>query len=108
MRNDDEVAVIARRERNGDGWRQATLGAMFVDHLAHGADVDSVSLKDFDESVFERISADRVEQVEQARRVAAEVFVALGEATQKGLTTWRRFGEAIEAAMLPGPLLFCD
>jgi hypothetical protein len=104
---DDEIAVLAGRERNGDGWRQAALSPAPVQHLAHGADVDGVALEGFDESVFELLSASDVEEQKETGRVAAEVFAALGEAAEERLAARRGLGETVEPAMLPSPLLVC-
>src|SRR6478736_1958292 len=78
VRNDDQIAVLAGRQRNGQGQRQAALGAVPVDHLADGADVDGVALKNLDERVLERLTARSVEELQQAQRVAADVLIALG------------------------------
>jgi hypothetical protein len=104
---DDEIAVLAGRERNGDGRRQAALGPAPVQHLAHGADVQGVALEGFDESVFELLSADDVKELKETSRVAAEVFAALGEAAKERLAARRGLGETVEPAMLPSALLFC-
>src|SRR5213075_257268 len=64
-------------------------------------------LEDFNERVFERCSAGGIEQLQKAGGIAAHVFAAVGKAAQKYLADRHRFGESIEAAMLPGALLFC-
>ena len=58
MGRDDKIAVLARGQRDGDRRRQPALRSATVEHLAHGADVDGVALKDFDEGV--RYSASEV------------------------------------------------
>ena len=108
MRSDDDVAVLAGGERNGDGRWQATLGSLLVEHLTDGADVNGIVLQHFDEGVLESIGAGRVEELEEPRGVAAEIFAALGEALQKSLAARSRLGESIQATMLAGTLFLRD
>src|SRR5258708_2533243 len=108
VRGDDHVAVVAGGLWNAQRQRQAALGPLPVDHLAHGTDMDGVALEGFDERVLECVGACGVQQLQQPRRVAADVLIALSEATNERLTARGCFTEPIEAAMLPGALLFRD
>jgi hypothetical protein len=53
--------MLAGRERNAERRRQTTLGALPVDHLAYGADVNRVALEDFDERVLQCVASGSVE-----------------------------------------------
>jgi hypothetical protein len=100
VRSDDDVAVLAGRERNGDRRWQATLGSLLVEDLTDGADVNGVVLQHFDEGVLESIGAGSIEQLKEASGVAAEILSAPGEALQESLAARSRLGEPIQATML--------
>jgi len=85
VRRDDQVTVLAWRERNGHGRRQSAVGTALVEHLPDGADVNGVVLEDFDESVFEGVGSYAIEQAEKSGRVAANILVALIEGAQEAL-----------------------
>src|SRR6187402_2225923 len=108
VRGDDEVAVLAGSKREADGRWQAAVGAALVDHLAHGADVDGVALEDFDERVFECVGSRAIEQLQQPRGVAAEIFAALGQAAKERLAAGRGLGETVEPAVLASAFPFED
>ncbi|MEI9939217.1 MAG: hypothetical protein WDO69_18510 [Pseudomonadota bacterium] len=61
VRGDDEVAVLARCQWNGQWQSQTALGALPVDDLAYSADMDRAALKDLDERVLEGVAARSVE-----------------------------------------------
>ncbi|KYF54936.1 hypothetical protein BE08_45005 [Sorangium cellulosum] len=63
MRRDDKLGVLAAGDGDGDGRRQAPLGAAAVEHLADGTDVDGVALEHLDQGLFELGGADGVEQL---------------------------------------------
>jgi hypothetical protein len=99
--------MLAGGERDGD-WRwQPALGTASVEHLAHSANVDGVALEDLDQRILERVGAIGIEQLQQTRGVAAEILAAVSQAAEERRAAGRRLGEAIQAAMLSGPLLFC-
>src|SRR5688500_12682425 len=64
MRGNDQVAVLARCQRNGQRRRQTALGALPVDDLAYGADMDGVAFKHLDERVLERVATGSIEQLQ--------------------------------------------
>jgi hypothetical protein len=61
--NDDEISMVAGRERNAHRRRQATLRASPVEYLSDGTDVNGVALEYFDERVFEGVCTGGVEQL---------------------------------------------
>jgi hypothetical protein len=75
--------------------------------LAHSADVDGVALEDLDQRLLERVGAIGIEQLQEARGVAAEILPAVGQAAEERRAAGRRLGKAIQPTMLSGPLLFC-
>src|SRR5262245_22988795 len=108
MRRDDEVGVLAARDGDRDRRRQAALGAVAVEHLPDGTDVDGVALEHLDERLFELGGANGVEQGQKPGDGAADVVAALGDETQECLAAAGGASEAIEAAMLAGAALLVD
>src|SRR4051794_25227859 len=62
--SDDEIAVLAGRERNGHGRWQATRRASLIEHLPDGADVNGVAFQDLDEGILQGIGPGGVEELE--------------------------------------------
>src|SRR5262245_20668473 len=108
MRSDDEIGVLAAGDGHGDRRRQAARGAPAIDDLADGADVDAVVLEHLDEGFFELGGAGCIEQLEQARRRAADVFTALRDDAKERLAAARGTSEPVEAAVLAGTAFLFD
>jgi hypothetical protein len=88
MRDDNEVSVFLGAHWDGDWGRKAVFGTALVEDLSHRADVHGVVFEDFDQRVFESKRTHGIEQLQQARGVAADILAALGQATQKALAAW--------------------
>src|SRR5688572_20878286 len=108
MRFHDERGVLGACDRDGDGRRQAAAGATTVDDLAKGAEVHGFTLHGLDESLLELRRADHIEQLKQSGSRASDVFVALGDGSEKGLAARRGPCQAIETSVLAGVALGLD
>ena len=98
MRLYDSTTVLHRNVRP-NGRRLSLLGAVFVDDLPHGTNVDPIVRYCSEQANFKRFGVGRIEQRAEPRSDTAKVAASLRCPTQKLAARRSRLCETIESAM---------